>query len=230
MPRKQKKYHFMYKTTNLITHKYYVGMHSTHNLNDGYLGSGKRLWYSLNKYGRENHMIERLEFFETREDLRKREIEIVNEDLLKDVLCINLKMGGLGGFSLEQQRINATHANKKMNWLRENDIVWAKKIAENISKGNKETYNNGRIPNPPNWTGRKHKEKTKEKMKKTFQSIQHQHGNKNSQYGTCWITNGKEDKKIHKNDLIPNGWKLGRKCARSSNERISDYGSEDLRV
>lgn len=38
-----------------------------------------------------------------------------------------------------------------------------------------------------------------------------QKGERNSQYGTCWITNEKANKKIHKGDLIPNGWRLGRK-------------------
>jgi hypothetical protein len=33
----------------------------------------------------------------------------------------------------------------------------------------------------------------------------------NSQFGTCWITNGNENKKIKKEDKISNGWKLGRK-------------------
>lgn len=39
----------------------------------------------------------------------------------------------------------------------------------------------------------------------------HGKGEKNSQFGTCWITNGKENKKIKKEETIPNGWKLGRK-------------------
>ena len=54
MGRKQKKYHFIYKTTNLINDKFYIGMHSTDDLNDKYIGSGKRLWYSINKYGINN--------------------------------------------------------------------------------------------------------------------------------------------------------------------------------
>jgi hypothetical protein len=37
----KKKYHFIYKTTCLITNKYYIGMHSTDDLEDGYVGSRK---------------------------------------------------------------------------------------------------------------------------------------------------------------------------------------------
>lgn len=41
--RKQRiKYHYLYKTTNLITNEFYIGVHSTYDLKDGYLGSGKK--------------------------------------------------------------------------------------------------------------------------------------------------------------------------------------------
>ena len=97
MPRKQKKFHFIYKTTNRLNEKFYVGMHSTNNLEDGYLGGGKRLWYSIQKYGLENHECEILEFLPSREDLKRREAEIINEELLANPLCMNLKFGGEGG-------------------------------------------------------------------------------------------------------------------------------------
>ena len=98
MPRKQKKYHYIYKTTCMITGKFYVGMHSTDNLDDGYLGSGKILGYSRKKYGDENHVREILEYLPSRGDLKVREKELVNEELLADPLNINLKYGGDGGW------------------------------------------------------------------------------------------------------------------------------------
>ena len=112
MARKEKQHHFIYKTTNLLNGKYYYGMHSTDNLNDGYLGSGRRLKRSLNKYGKENHKREILEYLLDRKTLIEREKSIVNENLLSDNLCMNLKLGGEGG---------ATHKNVKI-WITHNEL------------------------------------------------------------------------------------------------------------
>ena len=72
-------------------------MHSTDNLEDDYIGSGKILKYSIVKHGRENHRKEILEYCSSRGELKQREKEIVNEELLTDPLNINLKYGGEGG-------------------------------------------------------------------------------------------------------------------------------------
>jgi hypothetical protein len=36
-------YYIVYKITNLLNNKYYIGVHSTDDLNDGYLGSGRQI-------------------------------------------------------------------------------------------------------------------------------------------------------------------------------------------
>ena len=96
MPRKPHNYHYLYKTTNLLNNKFYVGMHSTSNLEDGYLGSGTFLRRSIRKYGKDNFKFEILQFFETREILIEQEKDLVNNDFIKNQLCMNLRPGGTG--------------------------------------------------------------------------------------------------------------------------------------
>ena len=97
MPRKPYTYHYIYKTTNIVNNKYYIGMHSTNNLDDGYIGSGTVLAKSIRKYGKENFVKEILEYFTDRDSLRKREGEIVNEDFVNDKMCMNVRLGGEKG-------------------------------------------------------------------------------------------------------------------------------------
>ena len=210
--RKEKKYHFIYKTTNLKNNKFYLGMHSTDNLNDGYLGSGDRLRRSIRRNGKENFKIEILEFLPNRKSLSKREKEIINEDVIKDPKCMNLALGGQGGFINNEHRkkfleerfnknapkLGGINGQKVLSELRKNtefNIMW-KQAQSNGLKGNK------------NWVGKKHKEKSKIKIGEA-NSLK-QKGQSNSQFGTCWITNGAENKKIKKTNELPQGWFLGR--------------------
>jgi hypothetical protein len=122
MPKREKKYHFIYKTTNLLSGKYYYGMHSTDDLDDGYLGSGRRIRYSINKYGIENHKREIVEFCKNRKELTKKEKEIVNLNEIAKEECMNLIVGGIGrpyGFVVNDEgRKNMSEAHKKkpINW------------------------------------------------------------------------------------------------------------------
>jgi len=47
-------YFVIYKVTNKINGKYYIGRHATKNLNDSYMGSGKGITNAIKKYGVEN--------------------------------------------------------------------------------------------------------------------------------------------------------------------------------
>ena len=207
-----KKYHFIYKTTNILNGSYYIGMHSTNNINDGYLGSGKRIKRSLMKYGKENFKFEILEFTENRKMLIEREIAIVNADVLKDNLCLNLKEGGCGGLCNEthSKNFHAAGGRKVREYFREihankmkNDVEYRKKweIAYRNAIGSRKG-----VANP--FYGKKHDDE----WKKTIGSImsEKQSGINNSQYNTCWITNEIENKKMMKCDELPDGWHYGR--------------------
>jgi hypothetical protein len=48
------------------------------------------------------------------------------------------------------------------------------------------------------------------KRRSTMKDNGHAQGTKNSQFGTMWITNEQENRKIKKTDPIPDGWVKGR--------------------
>lgn len=93
----RRKYHFIYKTTCLATARWYLGMHSTNDLQDGYLGSGTHLQRSIKKYGKESHKIEIVEMLPTRAELRLREQEILTEQFIADPLCMNIRFSCSAG-------------------------------------------------------------------------------------------------------------------------------------
>lgn len=91
-----KKYHVVYKTTNLINNKIYIGLHSTNKIDDNYLGSGWVLKSAIKKYGKENFIKEILFTFKTRKEARVKESELVNECFCKRPDTYNLTVGGMG--------------------------------------------------------------------------------------------------------------------------------------
>jgi hypothetical protein len=125
---------------------------------------------------------------------------------------MNISYGGLGGIQ------NKDHYKKFMlaatNAFKEKlkDPEFKQKFSETCSNRNKKRIELGTIKSwkeTCNWIGRNHRPETLQKMKNS--KVNHGIGESNSQYGTCWITNDIENKKIKKTDSIPMGWKLGRK-------------------
>ena len=109
-------YHFIYKTTNVVNNKYYVGVHSTVDLEDGYLGSGLNLHRAFKKYGKHNFKREILSFFESREEAYDVEELIVDKVLIKSYECYNIATGGQGGYLGEDSLEKSKVANTGKKW------------------------------------------------------------------------------------------------------------------
>jgi hypothetical protein len=91
-----KKYNIVYKTTNIVNNKIYVGLHSTDCLEDGYLGSGWVLKDAIEKYGRDKFVRQILYVFDTRQEAMEMEARIVNEEFVSRKDTYNLTVGGMG--------------------------------------------------------------------------------------------------------------------------------------
>ena len=222
---KKIKYHYIYKITNKKNNKFYFGMHSTYNLNDGYFGSGTLLWKSIKKYGKENHEIEILEFHHSRKDLAKREKELVNESVVKDPQCLNLKEGGEGGWdhqnlNSEIQRLKGNKGNEAISILRKTNEEWALYVNNKISEANREQWQNGlRVHASKEHMYRmailSQSNEAALKRKETFKTKKHMQGENNSMFGKRWVLNKelKENKLISKDELdyyLNNGWERGK--------------------
>lgn len=218
----RRRFHYIYRITNKLNGKFYIGMHSTDNLNDGYFGSGKYLNNSINKHGKENHEMEILEYYFSREDLVLREKELVNQQTVRNPACMNIKVGGDGGWDHITHDIDFLRGQARLmtdTWLEKmkdpdfyERFCTSVKLAHNNptvrEKMAASRTSNGRNYNEC-WIGRKHSDETKQKLRKS-KNI----GETNSQFGTCWINNGANTKKIKKEDLqiwLNDGWQIGRK-------------------
>jgi hypothetical protein len=127
-------FHLVYKITNTVNGHYYIGVHSTRNIDDGYMGSGKLMRAALKKYGIERFKREILHSFDNRGAALDKEFELVNIDKLNDSSCYNLIIGGLGvrckpAYAVKSPR-NIKHiitlVSAQPGDFKENLLAWAK--------------------------------------------------------------------------------------------------------
>lgn len=186
----------------------------TKDLDDGYMGSGKLIRHAIKKHGKENFKKEILHVFDNEEAMNAKEAElvVVSEE------TYNLCDGGKGGWS---------YVNKleKMRSIRSKNLkavtrdVLIKNGKKTGSKNLKRTHAKGKLKHTYFGQNASHMllvqkrlstTEVKEKRKTTMATNNHQKGEKNSQYGTIWITNGVLNMKIPKNREIPENYRKGR--------------------
>ena len=171
-------YYTVYKITNMINNKIYIGCHKTKDLKDDYMGSGKILKQSIKKYGIGSFKKEYLEIFDNPEDMFEMESELANADFIKESSNYNLKVGGEGGFDY----INENFENRKFSdydrklgqerlktlWNDNKHSDWRNNTTKQISSGLNSYYNNGGING---FKGKTHSDSMKEKISKLQKQI-----------------------------------------------------------
>lgn len=211
-------FYTVYRITNQIDGKVYIGSHKTKDLNDSYMGSGKYLKYAQEKYGIENFTKEILYVFGTPEEMYAKEAEIVTEEFLATENTYNLKVGGFGGFDyINDSELNtqwkdpAARANKIATTLKQRWISGESFSEEFKQKRGIRSDSLIQKSKSGTFKGKSHTDETKAKI--AAKNAERQRGSGNSQYGTRWIHSVelKQSKRIKKTDPLPEGWVEGRK-------------------
>jgi hypothetical protein len=106
-------YFIVYKTTNNVNGKIYIGKHICNDLNDGYIGSGKLLRRAIQKYGRDCFTREILFSLSTEAEMNDKEAELVTEDFCNREDTYNVCPGGNGGFGyINSNGLNSNRSRK----------------------------------------------------------------------------------------------------------------------
>jgi hypothetical protein len=113
----EKKYNITYKTTS-SSGRYYIGRHSTDNINDGYQGSGK--WVKECKNNGKVLITEPLNFYNTFDELLIAEQELLDTHII-DPMCMNYNNRS-SGFAVG----NRNPANSEKERKRRSEESWTK--------------------------------------------------------------------------------------------------------
>jgi hypothetical protein len=228
--------HIVYKTTNLISGREYIGKHSQKTdpyIFDGYLGSGTALKSAIEKYGRENFKRETLFVFDLEQEAFEKELELVN-DATVDYLY-NIKNGGIGGFSdliyvfSKKQNKFCLIKRKEFNENEFEKIIDQRKLTV-VNKIHIKRMGDGKIKRwpkqeeiPDGWIIWKQDIANKDKKmffnKETGEikyladkedGFEVGHPNGGITKGMFYINNGKTTTLIKNGCKIPEGWSVGR--------------------
>lgn len=213
-----KKYHYVYRTTNKVTGKFYIGAHSTNNIHDNYYGSGIQIKQAIKKYGLENFTFEILEFFETRKQAFEKEFLLVNEQFIQNSDNYNMTVGGLGSSVKTEQWKNQVSSKLKGRKFTE-EHSRKKSLAQTGQKNHR--YGK---PNPKNpklkgkengMYGKHHTEETRKQIsnsrKKSKVNLTEEliTAYSNACKGKLWYNDGNKSRRFYENQQ-PSGYTRGR--------------------
>lgn len=102
-------YGYIYKTTNLINNKIYIGQHKSSSFNNKYKGSGVIIRRAISEYGKENFVVELIECCNTQEELNEKEVYYIDLFNSRDTeIGYNIVQGGQARFFTGQKHTKET--------------------------------------------------------------------------------------------------------------------------
>jgi len=131
-------YGYIYKTINITNNKFYFGQHKG-KFKPNYFGSGKIIKSAINKYGKENFIVDPIVFANNKDELNNFEKYYISDNINnKD--CYNIMPGG-NGYSGKPGN-TPWNKNKKLGPLSENHKknIGKSNLGKNRSDEAKEKY------------------------------------------------------------------------------------------
>ena len=190
--------YYVYKTTNIVNNKIYVGVHKSDNIqSDEYIGSGKYLNSAVIKYGKDKFKRQILYQFESKEKAYLMQSQIVDKQFVKRKDTYNIKLGGEGGGDHLRGTVTVKDKSVLTFQVDRDDPRYLSGQLTGITKGCR----------GENWA---------------------RYGQSNWIKDKIWIHNFelKQNKLISNLDCIPLGWSKGRKIfSKELSERIGGKGT-----
>ena len=139
------KYYTIYKITNKINGRFYIGKHITENLSDDYMGSGKLIKKAIQKYGVNNFQKEILKIYDNEHDMNVAESLLID---LNDSYSYNLQPGGKGSWQqINENNLSNTEKCKKKKsntmktfWTEEKRKEQSKKMKKYFEENGSKKY------------------------------------------------------------------------------------------
>lgn len=169
-------YGYIYKTTNSLNNKIYVGQKKSNLfLHENYLGSGVALKRAIDKYGKENFIVELIDTAESSDELNEKEIYWIDKlDSRNPQIGYNIATGGTFGDSGYHDGMLGKHQSEKQKLAASKNGSYKRTEAWKLNKsismiGN--TNGHGNLGGIGKFKGKHHSEETKQKLSNSLSKI-----------------------------------------------------------
>ena len=161
--------HYVYVIVNKINLKLYFGSHSWdgNGMDPNYYGSGKIIKQAVKKYGKDNFIVYPIKFYDTIEECRQAEEELLKKyDIANNPYCYNIKNGAIGWTSEdmtgEKHPLYGKRGKDSPRYGKHHTDATRKKMSQ-AKKGEKHPMYGKRGKGTPRY-GKHHTEETRNKL------------------------------------------------------------------